>query len=68
MGDAAAVLEYDGDVNAIDSNGYTPLHKAIVHGQHAVVRQLLKMYTLDTEKESCGFTPLYAAAVRDGKL
>jgi hypothetical protein len=61
------INQYDGDVNAKDSDGYTPLHKAIVCGQYEAVRALLRVYDLDVEQESCGFTPLYAAAIRNGR-
>ena len=66
VGNLDTIARYDGDVNAKDHDGYTPLHKAIVCGQHAAVKALLAVDELDVELESCGFTPLYAAAINNG--
>ena len=67
MGHIDVIAQYEGDVNAKDSQGYTPLHKAIVAHQYAAVRQLLLVGDLDIDKESCGFTPLFAAALENGE-
>lgn len=65
---ARALISVGGDPTATDANGQMPLHLACARGHTAIVSDLLKLGSLDTETQDVdGNTPL-ALAVTHGRL
>ncbi|XP_069133089.1 ankyrin repeat and sterile alpha motif domain-containing protein 1B-like isoform X3 [Argopecten irradians] len=50
------------NVNCVDSNGYTPLHLAVLHGHKASVEMLLAAEALPSQPDNTGCTALHLAA------
>ncbi|KIL77703.1 M48 family metallopeptidase [Bacillus badius] len=58
----AAFIEKDEDVHAIDNQGYTPLHWAVLDNNPKMVELLLKAGANPNEEDYYGMTPLAKAA------
>jgi ankyrin repeat protein len=54
-----ALLEKGADVNASNSNGFTPLYLAVMKGHREVVALLLEKGAAVNAASTEGFTPLY---------
>ncbi|XP_033752699.1 ankyrin repeat and SAM domain-containing protein 1A-like isoform X2 [Pecten maximus] len=50
------------NVNCVDSNGYTPLHLAVLHGHKVTVEMLLSAEALPSQQDNTGCTALHLAA------
>lgn len=62
------LIEYDANVNVIDSNSNTPLHVAIQNGNDDCVSTLLSAKSIDIDLNvfnDYGWTPLHLAAMKN---
>ncbi|XP_060070026.1 uncharacterized protein LOC132550045 [Ylistrum balloti] len=50
------------NVNCVDSNGYTPLHLAVLHGHKTTVEMLLSAEAAPSQQDNTGCTTLHLAA------
>ena len=62
------LIENDTDINAKDSFDKTPLHKAVISGNHAIVKLLLSNGAHVDSENAHKNTPLYNAIVKDFEI